>query len=105
MPTETQPATADIPTYHALAGDTVMSTSLGDGMALLDLRTNQYFSLVDVGAVVWQSLQTPRTLNEIVEDVLAVYEVDRSDCVQDVDLLLSDLVGADLVKISSAAHP
>jgi hypothetical protein len=90
----------DTPTYCAISGDTVVSTSLGHGTALLDLRTNQYFSLADVGTVIWQSLQTPRTLDEIVDDVLAVYEVDRADCVQDVDMLLSELMGADLVEIS-----
>ena len=92
------------PTYRAISGDTVVSTSLGDGTALLDLRTNQYFSLADVGTVIWQSLQTPRTLDEIVDDVLAVYEVDRADCVQDVDILLSELMGADLVEISPPAR-
>lgn len=91
----------DTPVYRAISGDTVVSTSLGDGTALLDLRSNQYFSLADVGAIIWQSLQAPRTRDEIVDDVLAVYEVDRMDCIQDVDMLLSELMGADLVEISA----
>ncbi|UJW87447.1 PqqD family protein [Devosia sp. SL43] len=94
----------DVPTYRAIASDTVVSTSLGDGTALLDLRNNQYFSLADVGTIIWQSLQAPRTLDEIVDDVLAVYEVDRTDCIQDVDVLLSELMGADLVEISPPPH-
>lgn len=102
MAIEAQP---EIPIYRAVSGDTVMSTSLGDGTALLDLRSNQYFSLADVGAVVWQALQTPRTLDEIVEDVMAVYEVARADCTRDVHLLLSELVGADLVEVSAVSRP
>ena len=89
-------------TYTAVSSDTVVSTGLGDGTALLDLRTNQYFSLAGVGAVIWQSLQTARTTSEIVDEVLAVYDVDRAECARDVELLISELVGAELVQISPA---
>ena len=101
MSTDAQPNDS---IYRAISADTVVSTNLGDGTALLDLRTNQYFSLADVGTVIWRSLQTPRTLDEIVDEVLAVYEVDRADCAQDVDVLLGELIGADLVEISPPTH-
>lgn len=103
MTLQTQPA--DAPTYRAVSDDTVMATSLGDGTALLDLRSNQYFSLAEVGAVVWQSLQTSRTLDQIVDDVLKIYEVERADCARDVDTLLHELVGADLVEVTPAPGP
>jgi hypothetical protein len=81
-----------------VSGDTVVSTDLGDGVALLDLRSNVYFSLDEVGAVVWKALQEPRSTGELIEHVLSIYEVDRDQCATDIEMLLDDLRNAKLIE-------
>ena len=42
-------------TFCAVGGDAVLTTELGDGIALLDLRANEYFTLSGVGALLASS--------------------------------------------------
>lgn len=88
-----------------VASDRVVAAELGEGLALLSLTTNEYFSLNDVGAFVWRSLQTPRPRRDIVRAVMEVYEVAESACAADVDRLLEELRHAALAEPSRIASP
>ena len=79
-----------------MASTDVVATELGEGLALLNLKTNEYFSLNDVGAFVWSVLPKPRS--EIIQAVVEQYEVTADDCAGDVDLLLEDLRNAALAE-------
>ncbi len=83
-----------------VASDQVVAADLGEGLALLNLSTNEYFSLNEVGAFVWGVLQTPRPRADIVRAVMEAYEVAESACVADIDLLLEELKNAALAEQS-----
>lgn len=84
-----------------VASDKVVAADLGEGLALLNLSTNEYFSLNEVGAFVWSVLQTPKARGAIVRAVMEVYEVAESACAADVDLLLEELKNAALAEQSA----
>jgi hypothetical protein len=71
---------------------------LGDGLALLDLGSNIYYSLNGVGAFVWQLLQQPRTAIQLRAAVLERYDVDAARCEADIALLLADLSHSGLIR-------
>jgi hypothetical protein len=81
-----------------VASDNVVAADLGEGMALLNLATNEYFSLNEVGAFVWGILQTPRLRADVVRAVMDAYEVAEGACAVDVDLLLEELRHAALAE-------
>ena len=81
-----------------VAASDIVTTEIGEGLALLNLTTNEYFSLNEVGAYVWEVLQTPRQRDEIVRAVTEKYEVAPELCAPDVDLLLEDLRNAALAE-------
>jgi hypothetical protein len=83
----------------------VLSTELGDGLALLDLRTNVYFSLSEVGTVIWDALQQPSTRADLVERVLSEYDVTEEQCAGDIDALLDELWNAKLIDVRPPAAP
>ena len=47
----------------------------GDEGILVDLNTKRYYQLNETAMVVWKGLEQGKTLNEIVGDVTASYEV------------------------------
>lgn len=81
-----------------MASDEVVAANLGDGLALLNLRTNEYFSLNEVGAFVWNVLQSPQPRGEIIRAVTDKFEVEADVCAGDLDLLLEDLRRASLIE-------
>ena len=76
-----------------------VACEFGDGVALLDLKSNIYFSLNSVGAFIWDLIQEPKPILEIRNAVLARYNVDAERCKADVDGLLRGLAIHGLVRL------
>ena len=86
----------------AVATPNQLSTRLGEEVVILGLQDSAYYGLADVGARIWDLLQTPRTLSDIVEILVAEYEVTAERATEDLRLLLGQLESRGLVAIT---HP
>ena len=84
----------------AVATTQQLSTQLGDEVVILGLRDSVYYGLTKVGARIWELLQTPRTLSDIVQVLVVEYEVTLEQAEADLQRLLSDLHARGLVAIS-----
>ncbi|MEW6629421.1 MAG: PqqD family protein [Pseudomonadota bacterium] len=76
-----------------------VACEFGDGLALLHLKSNIYYSLNGVGAYIWELIQEPRPLLDIRNAVLARYNVDAERCKADVEGLLKGLTEAGLARL------
>ena len=85
-------AMLDIPTY-------VMFTRVDDAAILLNTRTNKYFVLEEVGARLWELLNSGNGLRPSYETLLNEYEVEPARLEQDVLELLSKLTENELVEV------
>jgi len=84
----------------AVATRNQLSTRLGEEVVILGLRDSAYYGLADVGARIWDLLQTPRTLSDIVDIVVAEYEVTAERATDDLSMLLGQLESRGLVAIT-----
>lgn len=78
----------------------VQSAVHGDSMVLLDLRSEQFFALDQVGASVWTQLAEPTAVNEIVDGLVERYDAPETEIRRDVQDLLVSLIGNGLVEDS-----
>jgi hypothetical protein len=81
-----------------------LSTRLGDEIVILGLRDSVYYGLSDVGARIWDLIQTRRTLGEIVSVLLDEYEVSREEAAAGVDQLIKEPETRGLVGITLPDH-
>lgn len=79
----------------------VLSQEVGGETVLLDLRSDFYFGLDEIGTRVWQLLQSGLSLQELIDMMLDEYEVKRETLEADVGELLDKLLAAHLVSIDS----
>jgi Coenzyme PQQ synthesis protein D (PqqD) len=77
-----------------------LSTRLGEEIVILGLRDSVYYGLSDVGARIWDLIQTPRTVDEILSALVAEYEVASGDAAAGLDRLLRELETRGLVAIT-----
>jgi hypothetical protein len=80
-----------------------VSCPLGDDIIILDLRAGLYFSLDNVGAMVWQLIQQPRTMQDLRAAILEAFDVSTDVCERDLVALLQQLAAKDLIEIRNAA--
>ena len=81
------------------ASKDAVACEFGNGLALLDMRSNIYYSLNSVGAYIWELIQEPKPIAEIRSAVLERYNVEPERCKADVDGLLKGLADAGLARL------
>jgi hypothetical protein len=77
-----------------------------DGEAIIiNLANGVYYSMDKVGALVWDQLQTGRTLEDVIVTVTGHYEVSREQAESNVRELVQELVQENLVVASENGKP
>ena len=75
-----------------------VACAYGEGIAVLNLRSNTYFSLDPVGATVWNALVEGADLGAIVAAVVEEFDVAPETCRADVEGFLAELAGSQLIE-------
>jgi hypothetical protein len=71
---------------------------------ILNLDSGVYYGLNPVGARVWQLIQEPRIVSELLSSLLETYEVEAGRCESDLFSLLGDLAANELIVIEPAQN-
>ncbi len=86
-------------TTLVVASKNQVSAHLGDEAVILHLEDGVYFGLNQLGASIWHLLESPRTVAEIREAIMAEYEVEPQRCEQDLLHWLKELQHQGLIEI------
>jgi hypothetical protein len=78
-----------------------VSTNLEDEAVILNLKDGVYYGLNPVGARIWQLIQAPRTIKEILETLLEEYDIEPQRCEQDLLKLLKELAAKQLIEVKN----
>ncbi len=74
---------------------------LGEDEVILNLMSGIYYGLNNVGSSIWELVQKPIAVEEIVDALFIEYEIDRSLCEEAVRHFLTELSEHGLVEVSS----
>ena len=85
-----------------VAAADVVSADLGREKALLSMTDGVYYSLNPVGAMIWDLVQEPHTVEELRDAVVARYDVEPEQCEADVKTMLAKLSGWGLLEVRPA---
>ena len=79
--------------------ESVLIQNLEDESVLLNLDSEQYFGLDDVGTSMWEVLKETESVETAYEKLLTMYEVEPEQLRQDLDNLVKKLQEHGLVEI------
>lgn len=85
-------------------GDEVIFQPLHDEMVLLNMKTQEYFGLDDVGAEMWNLLVQHGDVEQVAAILTERYDVDRETLRRDLVALIGRLLEAGLLKAGNAAN-
>ncbi len=74
-------------------------SDMGGEKVMLSIQNGKYYNLGENGGLIWELLESPVEVNEVINKLLHVYEVDQSECQEEVKTFLSQLINEGLVKI------
>ena len=79
----------------------VISQEVSGETVLLDLESENYFGLDEVGTRIWQLIKESGDLRAIYDTLLAEYEVEEEQLHTDLEALLGEIAGLGLVKMET----
>ncbi len=80
-----------------------VSCDVGGEAAILQLASGVYYSLDAVGSRIWALVQSPRSVREIRDTLLAEYDVPAERCERDLLGLLQALAAEQLIEVRDEA--
>jgi len=83
-----------------VVADEVVSCDLDGEAAILNIKDEIYYGLDPVGAKIWNLIQNPMAVNEIIKIIREEYDVDKERCKNDIFELVKELSDNGLVKIN-----
>ena len=78
----------------------VLSRDVGGETVLLDLKSECYFGLDELGTRIWQLIQETSDLQKVHDILLNEYDVDGEQLEKDLEKIVEELVKAGLISIS-----
>ncbi len=79
----------------------VISQEVSGETVLLDLESENYFGLDEIGTRIWQLIKDTGDLQAIYDTLLAEYEVEEARLQTDLEALLSEISALGLVKLET----
>jgi len=76
-----------------------VSTSLGAETVILGLAAEEYYSLQEAGARIWEIIEEPSTVRQVLETLLREYAVEPERCERDLLAVLQDMADEGLVEV------
>lgn len=76
---------------------------MGDELVMMDTSQGQYFGLNSLASQIWSLLASPKSIDDLVVELMCLFDVTEEECRADTALFLQQLVDKQLVKVTTAA--
>ena len=86
-------------TYYQRSSDTI-SGALHDQIVMMDIKRGTYYSLNTVATRIWELLEQTRTAEALCEVLVDEFDVEPSQCHQEVMKILAEMQKLNLVSMS-----
>ncbi len=84
---------------RVVASTDQVSCEVANETVILSLTTGEYYGLNTVAASIWELLQQPRSVEEVRDSLLVIYEgVDEASCTEQVLETVTEMLAIGLVK-------
>jgi len=74
-----------------------VASKLDDELVMIDIDLGKYFSMNSIASSIWECIDSPKTKDEICDELLNEYAIDRTTCTQEVSAFLDELIRMKLV--------
>jgi hypothetical protein len=79
----------------------VIAAEAGQDIVMVNIASSSYYGVANVAREIWESIEQPKKILDIVDHLAATYKVDRSLCEEETLSFLEELLAEDLLKVRS----
>ena len=76
----------------------VIQSKIGDEVVMLDMDSGFYFGLNSVASIIWEMLEKAISFEEVINELMKEYNVDRQTCEKDTRSFWDQLLERNIIK-------
>ena len=77
----------------------LVSSDLDGETVLLSIETGKYYNMDPVGSRIWELIEEPQFVSQLIDILLSEFEVERKQCEQEVLAFLNKLAEDHLIQV------
>jgi hypothetical protein len=81
------------------ANDVIVS-NMGQETVMLSIANGKYYNLGELGGDIWERIRDPKPINQLISELIKVYDIDQAQCEQDVLTFLQHLLEEELIMVN-----
>lgn len=75
----------------------IIGSPIDDEMVMMDVDKGSYFGLNSMGSEIWNLIEEPKTIQQLVNTLTDEYEISQNECETEVTKFIEALVDVNLV--------
>ena len=77
----------------------VIAAEAGEDVVMVSIEKGQYYGVSGIAREIWQAIERPRMVSDLISDLVVNYNVDRAACERETLLFLEDLLAEHLLQV------
>ncbi len=79
----------------------LLANQMDGEIVMMSIANGEYYGLDEVGSRIWELMEKPVSIDNLVEQLMAEFDVDYDGCLRDTQEFLEDLLDKDLVLVKN----
>jgi Coenzyme PQQ synthesis protein D (PqqD) len=80
----------------------VIAAEADQELVMVSVATGHYYGLSDVAREIWDAIERPKKISDLVDDLVASYNIDLASCEEQTLSFLEALLGEGLLQVENA---
>ncbi len=76
-----------------------ITSPIGDEIVMMSMESGNYIGINEVGAVIWNKLEQPMTIKEVINYLLSIYDITEDACTEKTVKHIADMANQEMVLI------
>lgn len=78
----------------------VIAAAADRDLVMVSIANGLYYGISDVAREIWEAIERPKKISDLIDDLAGGYNIDRTTCEQETLSFLEDLRTEGLLKVS-----
>ncbi len=79
----------------------IVASEIDGETVMMSIENGEYYGLDLVGSEIWKHLGSPFKVADLIDALLAKYDIDRETCKKDVLVFLNELSGNKIIQVKN----
>jgi hypothetical protein len=81
----------------------IIAAEADQDLVMVSIANGSYYGVSDVARAIWDAIEHPKKVSDLIDDLTSTYNVDRSKCEEETLLFLGDLLAEHLLQVTDGS--